>query len=41
MKALGYYDKILQIDPANNDAEKYKDILTKMIDSKDGKEGDK
>lgn len=32
--ALAYYDKILQLDPSNNDAEKYKEILEKMIDSK-------
>lgn len=32
-EALGYYDKILDLDPDNNDAEKYKSILTKMIDS--------
>jgi tetratricopeptide (TPR) repeat protein len=32
--ALVYYDKILQLDPGNNDAEKYKEILEKMIDSK-------
>jgi tetratricopeptide (TPR) repeat protein len=32
--ALVYYDKILQLDPSNNDAEKYKEILEKMIDSK-------
>ncbi len=32
--ALAYYDKILALDPANGDAEKYKDILEKIIDSK-------
>ncbi|MES2331281.1 MAG: hypothetical protein V4539_16885 [Bacteroidota bacterium] len=32
--ALVYYDKILALDPGNDDAEKYKDILGKMIDSK-------
>ena len=32
--ALVYYDKILQLDPGNNDAEKYKEILEKMIESK-------
>lgn len=28
--ALALYDKILQLDPANDDAEKYKEILEKM-----------
>lgn len=28
--ALAYYDKILQLDPGNDDAEKYKGILEKM-----------
>jgi len=32
--ALTYYDKILQLDPANVDAEKYKGILEKMIETK-------
>ena len=32
--ALTFYDKILQLDPGNNDAEKYKELLEKMIDSK-------
>ncbi|NCI50316.1 hypothetical protein GWC95_10315 [Sediminibacterium roseum] len=32
--ALAYYDKILQLDPGNDDADKYKDILEKMIDSR-------
>lgn len=32
--ALTYYDKILQLDPANSDAEKYKGILEKMIGAK-------
>ncbi len=32
--ALVYYDKILALDPANGDAEKYKEMLEKMIDSK-------
>jgi tetratricopeptide (TPR) repeat protein len=32
--ALAYYDKILQLDPGNDDAEKYKGILEKMIESK-------
>lgn len=32
--ALVYYDKILELDPGNDDAEKYKDILAKMIDAK-------
>lgn len=32
--ALSCYDKILQLDPGNDDAEKYKGILEKMIDSK-------
>lgn len=31
--ALELYDKILAIDPANDDAEKYKEILEKMIAS--------
>lgn len=31
--ALAYYDKILQLDPVNADAEKYKDILEKRIES--------
>lgn len=32
--ALECYDKILQLDPGNNDAEKYKGILEKMIETK-------
>jgi len=32
-EALTYYDKILALDPANNDAEHYKSILNKMIES--------
>jgi tetratricopeptide (TPR) repeat protein len=32
--ALACYDKILQLDPGNNDAEKYKGILEKMIETK-------
>ncbi|MNY58007.1 hypothetical protein D3C86_1942920 [compost metagenome] len=28
--ALALYDKILALDPANDDAEKYKEILEKM-----------
>lgn len=31
--ALAYYDKILQLDPVNADAEKYKDILEKRIEA--------
>jgi tetratricopeptide (TPR) repeat protein len=33
-EALNCYDKILQLDPGNNDAEKYKGILEKMIETK-------
>jgi len=29
--ALQLYDKILELDPANNDAEKYKEILEKIM----------
>ncbi len=36
--ALGYYDKILVLDPGNDDAEKYKDILGKLIDKQDAAE---
>lgn len=40
--ALSCYDKILQLDPGNDDAEKYKVILEKMIESKpaDGPKND-
>jgi tetratricopeptide (TPR) repeat protein len=31
-EALGYYDKVLTLDPGNDDAEKYKGILSKLID---------
>lgn len=31
--ALDYYDRILTLDPGNNDAEKYKTILEKMINA--------
>lgn len=34
--ALACYDKILQLDPGNNDAEKYKEILEKLIEPKPG-----
>jgi len=33
--ALTYYEKILVLDPGNDDAEKYKDILGRMIDKQD------
>ncbi len=33
-EALACYDKILQLDPGNDDAEKYKGILEKMIETK-------
>jgi tetratricopeptide (TPR) repeat protein len=35
--ALSCYDRILSLDPGNNDAEKYKSILEKMIESSPGK----
>jgi tetratricopeptide (TPR) repeat protein len=44
--ALELYDKILAIDPANDDAEKYKEILEKIMaeqakqDSKDPQRSD-
>jgi tetratricopeptide (TPR) repeat protein len=31
--ALSYYDKILQLDPQNADAEKYKGVLEKMMEA--------
>lgn len=31
--ALAYYEKVLELDPGNSDAERYKQILEKMIES--------
>jgi hypothetical protein len=35
-EAFSYYDKILVLDPGNDDAEKYKDVLAKIIDRTSG-----